>query len=502
MLNDLFPDPIIPIYFVYGLGFFALGLAVALESRRTAPDLPFARAMFPLAGFGLIHGLHEWWEMFIWWHAMSHDAATLPPWVELVRVAVLAVSFASLIAFGVKMLQPPNPTLRTEWYIAGVMLIFWAGSALVLGQLLRPGDAMRPTLQTWLRMADTLSRYILAIAGAFISGYALWKQAQLLPSDRERFVNDLRIASITFFVYGAVGQIFVNETRLFPSTIINAELFLQLTGAPIQLFRGALAVILAITLIRAMQLFEMERRRELAAAQQHARDELAKREALRRAMLRHTVAAQEEERRRIARELHDEIGQTLTALSLGLSNLRQSAESGSPQLVEQIEDLRRLTTDSVTDLRLLVADLRPTQLDHLGLVAAIRALIQEGRERFGLRVDFEVTGQRRRLPPEAELALFRIAQESLTNVVRHANVLEAKARLHFAPDGVELRIRDEGVGFAYGEGANGNRANWGILGMTERAAQWGGTVTIDTAPGKGTRVIAWLPVTQETDGGA
>ncbi|GAB4453162.1 MAG: hypothetical protein Kow00120_23120 [Anaerolineae bacterium] len=499
MLSETFRDAIIPIYFVYGLGFFSLGLAVALESRRSAPDLPFARAMIPLAIFGLIQGVHVWLEMFVR-DAELHGSAAPPPWFELLRLALLAASFAALIAFGVKMLRPSGWPTHTEWYIAGVMVLFWLGSVMVLGQLLRPGDAMRTTLESWFRMTDTLSRYVLAIPGALISGYALWRQAGRLVQERRRFTRDLRVASITFFVYGLVGQLFVNETRLFPSNIINADVFMQLTGAPIQLFRGALAVVLAVTLIRAMQLFELDRRRALAAAEQRAHDELAKREALRREMLRHTVAAQEEERRRIARELHDEIGQILTGLSLGLAGLQQSAGADANGLTEQISELRQLTQDSVTELRQLVTDLRPSQLDHLGLVAAVRALVQESRQRFGLKVDFEVTGPRRRLPPEVELAVFRIAQESLTNVARHAGAPEARVRLAYEADGVRIAVSDKGVGFTYQEHEFANGQHWGLLGITERAAQWGGTVTIDTAPGAGTRVEAWLPVKPETAG--
>ena len=93
------------IFFFYGLAFFILGLAVALEARRSASNLPFAQAMFPLAGFGLLHGGHEWLEMFIR-EALLHSLASLPLWLEAVRVGLLALSFASLIAFGIKILHP------------------------------------------------------------------------------------------------------------------------------------------------------------------------------------------------------------------------------------------------------------------------------------------------------------------------------------------------------------------------------------------------------------
>jgi signal transduction histidine kinase len=496
MFSDLFPAPLVPIYFVYGLAFFTLGLAVTLESGRTAIiGLPFARAMVPLGMFGLLHGLHEWLEMFIR-DAELHGLTSAPLGIEAVRVILLALSFGALLAFGIKMLQPPEWPVRLAFYAAGGVLLFWASALLVLGETVRAGDAMRLTLESWLLMGDTLSRYMLAIPGALLSGYGLWQQARCVGPERRRFATDLRIAAAAFVLYGAIGQFFVSQTYLFPSNIINAALFERLTGAPIQLFRALMAGVFALTMIHALHMLELERQQELAAAQQRARDELAKREALRREMLVHTVAAQEEERRRIARELHDEIGQTLTALSLGVGGLANVAGDAA-RLSERIEDLRRLAADGVAQLHHLVTDLRPSQLDHLGLAAALRSLVEEYQARFGLAVDFKIDGHRRRLPPEVELAVFRIAQEALTNVVRHAGVTAAEVRLDFAPDGVELCICDHGVGFLL-DATSGRNHHWGLLGMTERATQLGGSVTIDTAPGRGTRVIARLPEKDES----
>ncbi len=497
MFSDLFPAPLVPIYFVYGLAFFTLGLAVTLESGRTAIiGLPFARAMVPLGMFGLLHGLHEWLEMFIR-DAALHGLTSTPLGIEAARVILLALSFGALLAFGIKMLQPPEQPVRLAFYAAGGVLLFWVSALLVLGETVRAGDPMRLTLESWLLMGDTLSRYMLAIPGALLSGYGLWQQARRLGPERHRFALDLQIAAVAFVLYGAIGQVFVSQTYLFPSNIVNAALFERLTGAPIQLFRALMAGVFALTMIHALHLFELERQQELAAAQRRARDELAKREALRREMLLHTVAAQEEERRRIARELHDEIGQTLTALSLGMGGLANAAAGESSHLPERIEDLRRLAADGVAQLHHLVTDLRPSQLDHLGLAAALRSLVEEYQARFGLAVDFKIDGHRRRLPPEVELAVFRIAQEALTNVVRHAGVTTAQVQLNFAPDGVELCVCDQGVGFLL-EATPGANRHWGLLGMTERATQLGGSVTIDTAPGQGTRVTARLPEEDES----
>ncbi len=505
MTQLLPPNSIIVIYFFYGLAYFSLGLAALLEAQRAVSGLPFARAMLPLAAFALIHGGHEWLEMFIR-EAALHGYEDIPLWLEAVRVGALAISFAALVAFGVKVLYPRERLFSFELYAAGAMLLFWAATVLVLGLIIQPGDAMRLTVRSWLLMGDAWSRYSLAIPGAFLSGYALARQARSLAPAQRRFAPYLYLAALTFFVYGAVGQLFVTESYLFPSNLINEHLFQSTLGIPIQLVRACMAMVLALTLIPTLNMFELERQQTLATAQQRARDELARREALRREMLQHTVAAQEEERRRIARELHDEIGQTLTALSLGLENLAQMVASGEQErLADAAKDLRQMTSNAVSELDHLVTDLRPSQLDHLGLGAAMRSLAKDYRQRFGLKVDLEFAGQRRRLPSDVELAIFRIAQEALTNVGRHAQVDEAQLRLSYEPQGVRLCIADQGRGFVLPDVPHHAHKNWGLLGMTERAAQVGGSLSIETAPGQGTKVLAWLPLNgvppQENRGG-
>ncbi|MBN1965199.1 MAG: sensor histidine kinase [Anaerolineae bacterium] len=482
------------IYFFYGLAFFILGLAVAFEAQRSSSKLVFARAMLPLALYGLTHGAHEWLEMFIL-DAGLHGMAEVPLWVEGLRVSLLAISFAALIAFGVKLLYPSEQLLRSELYIGGGMLLFWFVSVLVMALVVRPGDAMHLTVRSWLLMADTWSRYSLGIPGGLISGYAVWRFARSLPEEQRRFRRLLRLAALTFLVYGAIGQVFVRETYLFPSHILNDALFEQWFGVPVQLLRAVLAIAFGLTLIPCLNMFELERQRALSRAEQAARDELARREALRREMLRYVVGAQEEERRRIARDLHDEIGQTLTALTLGMRNASRLAESDPLHLPDMMEKLHTLTTDAVSQMGHLVNDLRPSQLDHMGLAAALRTLIHGYRERFDLVVELSFEGERRRLPGEIELAVFRISQEALTNVVRHATAHEAEVRLNFSPDTVQLTISDAGRGFAPVESALGrNVGHWGLLGMRERAEQLDGTLIIESEPGRGTRVVASIPL--------
>jgi signal transduction histidine kinase len=497
MTELLSESSIVGIYLIYGLAFFAMGLAVALETQRLSTNLPFARAMRPLAAFGLLHGVHEWMEMFIQ-ESGFHNEIPLPVWFEGLRVTVLALSFASLMAFGFKLLYPNRYALKTELYIGGGMFTLWIISVLVMAVVIHPGDAMRLTVRSWLLMADTWSRYSLAIPAALVSSYALWQTANSLSAEQQRFANFIYLSSATFFIYGVVGQVFVTETYFYPSHLINTQLFEAVVGVPVPLFRAVLAIILAVTLIPTLNMFEVERQTKLAAAQQRAHDELTRREMLRREMFRHTVAAQEEERRRIARELHDEIGQTLTALSLGLQNVGQIAQTNQEKLPDSLYDLHVLTAKAVTELSNLVSDLRPSQLDHLGLRAALHSLMQDYRKRFNLKVAFTCTGERRRLPGEIELAVFRIAQESLTNIVRHSKVNLAKVELTFAPETISVCIADEGVGFTPGEAPQSERQHWGIMGMAERATQLEGTLDIESTPGTGTRVLAQLPLAMQS----
>ncbi len=142
----------------------------------------------------------------------------------------------------------------------------------------------------------------------------------------------------------------------------------------------------------------------------------------------------------------------------------------------------------------LVSDLRPSQLDHLGLAAALRSLVKDYQKRFDLEVDLKFAGQRRRLDADLELALFRIAQESLTNVVRHAQVKQVQVQLCFAPEKIELCIIDNGVGFLPEATQDSRGQHWGVLGMAERATQLQGSLDIQSDPGTGTQITASFPL--------
>jgi two-component system, NarL family, sensor histidine kinase UhpB len=184
-------------------------------------------------------------------------------------------------------------------------------------------------------------------------------------------------------------------------------------------------------------------------------------------------AAQEEERKRIARELHDEVGQVLTGVMLQLDDA----------------DAREAVRQSLDDVRRIARELRPEMLDDLGLLSALRALSNTAAHQ-GLRVERQLDVGDLRLRPEVELAVYRVAQESLTNVMRHADANEVLVALQQVDGALRLVVRDDGRGLPAGDG----QAGAGIAGMSERALHLGGRLTVASSPGAGTEVRMDIPL--------
>lgn len=240
--------------------------------------------------------------------------------------------------------------------------------------------------------------------------------------------------------------------------------------------------------------------RQLGLALENARlwEELRHKEAMRGQLLRKIITAQEEERRRIARELHDETGQAITSLLVSLKVIEGAASLEQARaLASEIRDLIGKTLDEVRDL---ASELRPSVLDDLGLVPALARYVGKLPARFGFQVDFIATGtHEQRLPREIESTLYRIAQEALTNVARHAKASHVSLLLEQRRDAILMLVEDNGVGF---DAANvmssaQEREPLGLYGMRERASLVGGCLTVESKPGAGTTISVQIPLEGE-----
>lgn len=688
------------VYFFYGLAFFSMGLAVLLESRR-ASEFRLAGAMMYLAGFGIIHGIHEWMDMFAYlskFDTMSPEATFL---FNGLRIGDLVFSFALLIVFGITLITGSRATAGREksyaWLTAGLLVAFWFISVLLTRMIYDPSMAQ------FMVAADVLARYIVGIPGSLLAAWAIvLEQRSFKERGMPDFGKALLGAAIGLVLYGAIGQLFVTPSFLFPANIINGVLFFDLFGFPVQLFRAVTAVIIAISIIQALRAFEVETRQQLISAnnarllaqrdalfiqeqaqreteainqdleqavqelsilyelsrnlaatidrdtllqqtiarifdtlprigggmvllrekverplavvalsgypgrgqdncdaifecpydrayllgqhvaetgnlawcdgenivdlgeantvltrhldtpleidigghtigvpllaQQHVmgsvvfsvkpntapftqRDlslivaitgqlsiaienaslyqEVQAREAMRGELLQQIVAAQEKERQRVARELHDSTGQSLTALGLGLAAASENLHKNPEMATHQLQELRALNSQALQDVHNLVADLRPSLLDNLGLISALRSQVQAFQKRTGVHASFAHTGEKRREDPTIELALYRIAQEALTNVAKHAGATEVRIRLISRPNRLCLRIRDNGRGFdteAVLDSRQKHRESWGLLGMQERVSLIGGHFFIRSRENVGTVIQICIPL--------
>jgi signal transduction histidine kinase len=208
-------------------------------------------------------------------------------------------------------------------------------------------------------------------------------------------------------------------------------------------------------------------------------------------LLRQLTSAQEDEQRRIARDLHDQVGQTLTVLTLAVRALRDSGPL-PPAAVASLADVQRVADDLGREVHGLAVRLRPTALDDIGLHAALGQLVGEWSARTNVHVDLQISDlDSERLPPDVETALFRIVQEALTNVARHARAQHVSVVVQRHEGDAIAIVEDDGVGWNPDRGANGRL---GLVGMRERVTLAGGRLDIESAPGEGTTVIARVPL--------
>ncbi|HEY5984535.1 MAG TPA: ATP-binding protein [Anaerolineales bacterium] len=474
------------VYFVYGLAFWAMGLAVLLESGR-APSTAEARRLQWLSAFGVVHGTHEWLEAYLL--VARALGFPLPPWLDWLRLALLTGSFAALVVFAVGSLRAvPSSNERSHWQVAVPLFVaLWFLAAVGLS---RHSSALH-----WVSSLDAVARYSLAVPAAVLASMALMASARSFAAQGNATISsNLRLAGAAFGGY-ALGQLFVHKLDWFPASMLNQEMLRSATGIPIQGIRALMAALIAAGLLRAARAAEEDRKIQLAAADRARLAAVEEQDLLRRDLLRHVVRSQEDERARIARELHDQVAQLLSAFTLQLASLRPKLKrTDTLEIVDQLQDLARQMSQSLYGL---VRDLRPSHLDNLGLVPAVKFLLSQDFQPKGLDVDFQVHGNARPLRGLIDTALFRVVQESLANVLRHADIQQASVDLQYDADRVVLRICDGGRGFNPAEPFRPPRG-WGLAGMRERVEALGGQLSLQSAPSQGTTVQVIVPLTEGT----
>ncbi len=221
--------------------------------------------------------------------------------------------------------------------------------------------------------------------------------------------------------------------------------------------------------------------------------EIERKEAARGELLRKLLSAQEEERKRIARELHDETSQSLAGMVM---RLEAAAAIPAEEIKDRLTAVKSLALTTIDNVHKIIFDLRPSALDDLGLLSALRWYAENRLGDLGIKVRLEVGGEERKLPPEIETALFRVVQEAITNIAKHAQAENVVLSVEFKDLAIGIEVEDDGQGFdveAVSPEADKTQG-LGLLGMRERVALLGGKLHIESEPGRGTRLTIEVPL--------
>jgi len=473
VLREFFSTNEIVVVFAYGLVYFLLGFALSLQSRRPS-ELTVARALPLLGTFGLLHGVAEWGQVFIPIQATYLSAQAIV-FLWGVQGTLLAVSFTFLFQFGMRLLAEGLPARyrylpALPWGLFAVWFLIFA-----LG---RPFFGLEMA-SSWLEAGDVWSRYLLALPGAIVTCYALSRQAHEFGRLQvPRLLNALRLTVLAVAFYGVADGLIVPPANAFLSRYVNTAIVFELTGVPIELWRGLAGLAITYFVLRMLEMFDIEHARQLEEADR--------------------VRAVLEERDRIARELHDGIIQSLYAVGLNLEAAREQLEEDPAECRSRIGFGMEKLNEAIRDIRQYITNLRSPIDDGRTLQEALAAIAAEFRSGFGVAVTVEARGEAAtRVRPEVLNHLRQITRESLTNAVRHGRASRVRIVVDVSPDTVEVTVHDDGTGFQMSESVP--LAGNGLRNMRQRAQLIGGELEVTSQPGRGTRV--WVAVPRELAGG-
>ncbi len=437
------------ILFIYGQVFFVLGMAIFLQSRRHS-RLRLARDLRWLAVFGILHGLHEWGLVFI----PLQSTYLADNWIRLLlmmQVWLLTGSFICLLVFGVRLVETSFAWLR--WIAVGLA----GGWIVVFSTPIFIGESF----VDWLYFSSVAARYLLGFTGAALSAYGLYKLAHsdVVLLNGRKFHQMLRLAGWSLLAYAFFGGLLVGKGTFFPANIVNQELLESWVHLPVELFRSFAGLILAVSIIRALEIFEVEVDRLIEKME--------------------VEAIQAAERERIGQDIHDGAMQGAYSVSLILNSMaRQVAEI--PAAAARLQQAQQVLEQLILDLRSYMTSLRHA-LPQDSVIEELRQLVAQTRFRSLVDIQLDLSAAPT-LDNIESRRLLNLTQEALANVVRHAEATAVTIRLYQENSDYILTITDNGRGFDL----NNIQPGFGLRHMQEQARLLGTQLEIISTIGKGT----------------
>ncbi|MEZ4669019.1 MAG: ATP-binding protein [Anaerolineae bacterium] len=444
------------VLFIYGLTFFVMGLSIFLQSRRHS-RLRLARDLYWLAAFGILHGIYEWGALFIPIQR-SYLSKTFIDVLQSLQVVILVLSFICLLMFGAVTLDQRHHRLKK---IVIIVSAVW-GIGFVLGLYLEP------SIDRWHLHANIFARYLLALPGSLIAAYGIRYQVQtsVEPLKMGHIYQTLRVAGVALVAYALLAGLIVPPAPFFPASLLNYSLFENALGIPVQVFRTLSGLIMAVTIIRALEIFEIELDRLI---------ELMEIERIQAA-----------ERERIGQEIHDGAVQGVYSAALIIESIAPLLETSS-EAARRLQQAQSVLSAVNMDLRSYMTSLR-VESPADPLIPSMRKLITDPRFQglLSIELDYEFEPV---LKPMQIHHILAIVQECLSNTLRHARARNSRVSLKRAVNAVCICVEDDGRGFVF----QNVMAGYGLRSMRDRARLIGGELSVESSQGKGTRIILNLP---------
>lgn len=451
------------ILFVYGLVFFLLGFAIILQTRQ-ASRLDLARSLSWLAAFGIMHGLYKWGDFFI--PIQVHYLS--PLFIKLLRalqLILLATSFACLFEFGAAVLRPLG---RARW-LGGFAVGLLATWAIVTFFILLPSQS---DAVDWYNTSNALARYFICIPASLLAAYGLHQHTirRITPLNAPQIVNTLHVVVLAFAVYSILGGLIPPPVDFFPGNVLNTDTFTAFVGIPISVFRSVVGLVIAVTIIRALEIFGIETQRRIERLEQER-----------------IIDADHE---RLARELHDGAIQKVYTAGLLVESAARLVKPGS-EIGLRLERAVVVLNDSIADLRHNLSELHSTHPRSTEtLQQLLMRLVEDPHYNALVDVSVEVKlPENNQLSPVRADHVFAIVNEAMSNIARHARARNVKiCAQDLDQKFLEVTVKDDGVGIAPNA-----RPGYGLRNMRDRARLLNGHLDFSQPNGRGTTITLKIP---------
>jgi signal transduction histidine kinase len=451
------------ILFVYGLGFFILGFAIILQVQQSS-RLELARSLRWLAAFGITHAFNEWGDLFIPIQSQYLDAAVIRLLIVFQSI-LIAVSFACLFEFGISVLRPFN---RKNW-LAGVPAVLFVLWIFVSFFVVLPLEA---EVENWHRIANALARYFIGFPGGLLAAYGLRVHAirRIQPLNVPIIFNTLRVAGIALGMYAILGGMIPGPVNFFPGNLLNARTFEQFVGVPLILFRTLSSLVIAISIIRSLEIFTLETQRKI--------EELEQQQII------------NSEHERLARDLHDGAIQKVYTAGLLVESASRLAEAKT-EIGSRLERAVVVLNDAIADLRHNLAELHHSDATSADepLVQMLQHLSEDPHYNTLVKIVLNLNlPEEKMLSPVRARHVSAIVNEAMANIVRHANARNVSIQAQDLGEQLQVLIKDDGTGIT-----PNSQPGYGLRNMRDRARLLNGELHFSEPSAKGTTVTLEIP---------